>query len=90
MLDINEDTHSASEYLLKWSMRPEELRRFRLRLRESQERFWGRFGVTQSSGSRFETGTPMPPSVAILLRLYTTGKLSDQLLEYCAQSPAQT
>ncbi|MGZ8320544.1 MAG: hypothetical protein ACXWVD_15705, partial [Telluria sp.] len=29
-----------------------ELKRFRISKRESQEKFWGRFGVTQSSGSR--------------------------------------
>ncbi|UUZ53965.1 hypothetical protein LP419_36395 [Massilia sp. H-1] len=30
-----------------------ELKKFRISKRESQEKFWGRFGVTQSSGSRF-------------------------------------
>ena len=54
-----------------------ELKRFRLSKRESQEKFWGRFGVTQSSGSRFETGLGIPPPVAILVKLYVEGKLSD-------------
>mgnify|MGYP003576611911 FL=1 len=43
----------------------------------SQEKFWGRFGVTQSSGSRFETGLAIPAPVSILLRMYMNGKLSD-------------
>jgi len=54
-----------------------DLRQFRMSKRESQEKFWGRFGVTQSSGSRFETGLSIPAPVAILLKLYVNGKLSD-------------
>lgn len=54
-----------------------DLRQFRISKRESQEKFWGRFGVTQSSGSRFETGLAIPAPVAILLKLYVNGKLSD-------------
>jgi hypothetical protein len=54
-----------------------ELRQVRVRKRESQEKFWGRFGVTQSSGSRFETGLGIPPPVAILVKLYLNGKLND-------------
>jgi hypothetical protein len=54
-----------------------DLRQFRMSKRESQEKFWGRFGVTQSSGSRFETGLSIPAPVAILLKLYANGVLSD-------------
>ena len=54
-----------------------DLRQFRISRRESQEKFWGRFGVTQSSGSRFETGLAIPAPVAILLKLYVNGKLND-------------
>lgn len=54
-----------------------DLRQLRVSRRESQEKFWGRFGVTQSSGSRFETGLSIPAPVAILLKLYVNGKLSD-------------
>ena len=50
-----------------------DLRQFRISKRESQEKFWGRFGVTQSSGSRFETGLAIPAPVAILLKLYVNG-----------------
>jgi hypothetical protein len=53
------------------------LRQFRISKRESQSTFWARFGVTQSSGSRFETGLGVPPPVAILVKLYVNGKLSD-------------
>lgn len=54
-----------------------DLRQLRISRRESQEKFWGRFGVTQSSGSRFETGLSIPAPVAILLKLYVNGKLND-------------
>jgi hypothetical protein len=54
-----------------------DLRQFRISKRESQEKFWGRFGVTQSSGSRFETGVAIPAPVAILLKLYVNGRLND-------------
>jgi hypothetical protein len=58
------------------------LRQLRISKRESQATFWARFGVTQSSGSRFETGLGVPPPVAILVKLYANGKLSDvDLLE---------
>ncbi len=56
------------------------IRRLRGQKRESQEKFWSRFGVTQSSGSRFEAGVPLPAPLAILVRLYSDGKLNDELL----------
>jgi hypothetical protein len=65
---------------IELSVRPApvaDLRQFRMSKRESQEKFWGRFGVTQSSGSRFETGLAIPAPVAILLKLYVNGTLND-------------
>jgi RsaL-like HTH domain len=56
---------------------PEVLRKHRKKRRESQFRFWARFGVTQSSGSRFEMGADIPPPVAILLKLYMEGVVTD-------------
>jgi hypothetical protein len=55
-----------------------ELRKARL---ENQTRFWARFGVTQSRGSRFEMGMEIPPPVSILLNLYLNGVVSDQDLD---------
>jgi transcriptional regulator with XRE-family HTH domain len=45
---------------------PRELRR---RLGMNQEEFWTRIGVTQSGGSRYESGRSMPKPVRQLLRL---------------------
>ncbi|WP_208278110.1 helix-turn-helix domain-containing protein [Massilia oculi] len=72
-LQANQLVHAAGAARLA----PHELRRLRITKRESQEKFWGRFGVTQSSGSRFETGLAIPAPVSILLRMYMNGKLSD-------------
>jgi hypothetical protein len=46
-------------------------------MNESQTQFWLRFGVTQSRASRFEMGTDIPTSIAILLKLYLVGKITD-------------
>lgn len=45
---------------------PREIRR---RLGMNQEQFWTRIGVTQSGGSRYESGRTMPKPVRQLLRL---------------------
>jgi transcriptional regulator with XRE-family HTH domain len=45
---------------------PREIRR---RLRMNQQDFWSRIGVTQSGGSRYESGRTMPKPVRELLRL---------------------
>lgn len=53
------------------------LRDYRKSLRETQYYFWSRFGVTQSRGSRFEMGAEIPSPVAILLKLYMDGIITD-------------
>ena len=45
---------------------PREIRR---KLRLNQQEFWSRIGVTQSGGSRYESGRGMPRPVRELLRL---------------------
>lgn len=44
-------------------------REIRHRLRLNQHEFWSRIGVTQSGGSRYESGRTMPKPVRELLRL---------------------
>ena len=44
-------------------------RQIRNRLRMNQQEFWARIGVTQSGGSRYESGRKMPKPVRELLRL---------------------
>jgi len=45
------------------------LREIRRRLRLNQQEFWSRVGVTQSGGSRYESGRSIPKPVRELLRL---------------------
>lgn len=44
-------------------------REIRKRLGMNQSEFWGMIGVTQSGGSRYESGRNMPRPVQALLRL---------------------
>lgn len=62
----------------KSSLNAEQLRELRKARRESQTKFWKRFGVTQSRGSRFELGLEIPHPVAILVSLYLEGTVSDR------------
>ena len=44
----------------------------------NQTEFWTRYGVTQSGGSRYESGRSIPKPLAILLWLHRSGKVSDK------------
>jgi len=44
----------------------------------NQKDFWSRYGVTQSGGSRYESGRNIPKPLAILLWLHRSGKISDK------------
>ena len=66
--------------------RPEQIRRYRKSRKENQTEFWQRFGVTQSRGSRFELGMALPDSVAILVRLYLDGTITDRDLHRARRS----
>lgn len=47
---------------------------------ETQTEFWTRFGVTQSGGSRYESGRDLPRPVALLILAFAEGSLSDKQL----------
>ncbi|GMV56351.1 MAG: hypothetical protein AMXMBFR6_21560 [Betaproteobacteria bacterium] len=46
-----------------------DVRELRRKLGMNQSQFWSRLGVTQSGGSRYESGRNMPRPVQALLRL---------------------
>lgn len=52
--------------MLELMFNPKEIRQ---RLGLNQQEFWTRIGVTQSGGSRYESGRTMPRPVRELLRL---------------------
>jgi transcriptional regulator with XRE-family HTH domain len=56
----------SSVKILDRVLNPREIRR---RLGMNQEQFWTQIGVTQSGGSRYESGREMPRPVKELLRL---------------------
>ena len=47
----------------------EDVKEIRKKTGLNQRDFWGKVGVTQSGGSRYETGRKMPKPVRELLRL---------------------
>ena len=49
----------------------------RMKQNLNQTEFWARFGVTQSGGSRYESGRNIPKPLAILLWLHRSGKGTD-------------
>ena len=50
----------------KTNINPRQIRR---QLGHNQQEFWSRLGVTQSGGSRYESGRSMPKPVKELVRL---------------------
>jgi transcriptional regulator with XRE-family HTH domain len=63
---------------------PKDPQSYRKVLGESQAAFWQRFGVTQSGGSRYESGRTIPRPVRLLMTLYASGTLSDEDLKVAA------
>jgi len=49
----------------------------RKKLGVNQQAFWSPLGVTQSGGSRYESGRNLPKPVALLVMLRANGKLTD-------------
>jgi transcriptional regulator with XRE-family HTH domain len=62
---------------------------FRKARGENQMDFWRRFGVTQSGGSRYESGRSVPKPVRLLMSLYAEGTLSDEDLAAAAGEKAK-
>ena len=64
----------------------EDLRLYRKKHGMNQSEFWSRVGVTQSGGSRYESGRNIPLPVQVLLQLtYGTPKQSEDLLAWLRQ-----
>ena len=57
---------------------PREIRR---KLGLNQQQFWSKIGVTQSGGSRYESGRNMPKPVRELLRLVHVEQIDIQRLK---------
>lgn len=53
----------------------------RRRLGLNQSEFWARYGVTQSGGSRYESGRPIPAATGILMAIDEMGYITDEQFE---------
>lgn len=60
--------------------------KLRAERRESQQIFWGRFGVEQSTGSRYEIGRALPGPLALLISLWLSGVVDDEDLAIARSS----
>ena len=61
----------------------------RKKLGVNQQTFWSPLGVTQSGGSRYESGRNLPKPVALLVTLRASGKLTDADLAAASASIAK-
>ena len=60
---------------------PKDLADFRKQMGLNQGDFWSRYGITQSAGSRYESGRNIPAPLKLLLRLHLSGVISDEALQ---------
>ena len=63
---------------------PAKLAEFRNKQGLNQSQFWSRYGVTQSGGSRYESGRSIPKPTKLLIRLHLSGVISDDDLKAAA------
>ncbi len=47
----------------------------------NQQTFWGKYGVTQSGGSRYESGREMDKPLRALMALHISGAIDDATLD---------
>jgi len=58
-----------------------DAREIRRKLGMNQQTFWSKLGVTQSGGSRYESGRNMPRPVQLLLRLVHVEQIDIQKIK---------
>ena len=59
-----------------------ELKSLRKTLQMNQGEFWSRLGITQSGGSRYESGRQMPKPAMLLMQIaYGTERQAASLVE---------
>lgn len=63
------------------SMEKIDAREIRRKLGLNQQQFWSKLGVTQSGGSRYESGRNMPRPVQHLLRLVHVEQIDIQKIK---------
>ena len=69
--------HKPTENDKANSLSLDRLHQYRHAQGQNQSEFWGRFGVTQSGGSRYENGRDVPEPTQLLLALRHLGRIDD-------------
>lgn len=78
---LQAETSSVSDQSRVNVMSGEQVRRMREDLGINQTEFWSKIGMTQSAGSRYETGRTIPkPVVMLLMLVYETDEIAESLL----------
>jgi hypothetical protein len=54
-----------------------QLQEVRKQSKRNQKDFWNPFGVTQSGGSRYESGRKLAKPLALLIHFWQAGKITD-------------
>jgi DNA-binding transcriptional regulator YiaG len=60
------------------AFKPDAIQDSRKKSGMNQNAFWSRFGVTQSGGSRYESGRDIPTPTSMLIWLLESGRITDQ------------
>jgi DNA-binding transcriptional regulator YiaG len=60
------------------SFKPNTIQDSRKKSGMNQQAYWTRFGVTQSGGSRYESGRDIPTPTSMLIWLLDSGRITDQ------------
>jgi len=63
-----------------------DIQKYRKSLGQNQVDFWGRYGITQSAGSRYESGRALPTPSAMLIYLAESELISEQDLRAAAKA----
>lgn len=65
----------------KKAFKMDSLRAMRKLTGLNQQEYWTRYGVTQSGGSRYESGRNVPKPAAMLIWLHASGSIADEDLQ---------
>lgn len=87
---MNDDRQATGGASTTVSLNLNDVKSYRLARAESQTVFWGRFLVTQSSGSRYEQGARIPPTLGMLIAGWAAGLIAEPQLADLANSYLKT
>lgn len=87
---MKEDRQAIDGIFTLVSLNLTDVRSYRLARAENQTVFWRRFLVTQSSGSRYEQGAKIPPTLGMLIAGWAEGLITEPQLAALANCYLKT